>query len=110
MRRTLRAGQTPRGADPDAAITRRVGWRLAALTVGLIAALLLVLGVAVYATMQSVLLQSLKQTVVQRAAGFPQSAQHAGPPGGGGRPPPGGSRPFHGPVRSAIGDVRFTVA
>ena len=84
--------QARRGTDPDAATTRRVGWRLAALTVGLIAALLLVLGVAAYGTMQRVLLQSLQDTVVQRTEVFLQS--HSGPQGG----PPGG--PPCGPPRS----------
>src|SRR5438874_12784422 len=103
MRRTLRAGQKPRGADPDAAIARRVGWRLAALTVGLIAALLLVLGVAVYATVQSVLLHSLQDTVRQRRQVFLRfhSGRQGGPPG----PPQ-----FQGPGPYIIGDVRFTVA
>jgi signal transduction histidine kinase len=82
-----------------------VGWRLAALTVGLIAALLLVLSVAVYGTMQHVLLQSLHDTVWQRTTGFLQSGRHPGPPSGPGRPPP-----FRQPVRSAIGDVGFTIA
>jgi signal transduction histidine kinase len=97
--------QAHRGSDPDAAIARRVGWRLAALTVGLIAALLLVLGVAVYGTMQHVLLQSLKDTVWQRTTFFLQSGRLPGPPGGLGRPPP-----FRRPRRSAIGDVYFTIA
>jgi two-component system, OmpR family, sensor histidine kinase CiaH len=97
--------QARRGTDPDAAVARRVGWRLAALTVGLIAALLLVLGVAVYGTMQHVLLQSLQDTVWQRTTGFLQSGRLPGPPGGPGRPPP-----FRRPRRSAIGDVRFTIA
>ena len=103
----LSRGRAPagRGTDPDAAVARRVGWRLAALTVGLIAALLLVLGVAVYGTMQHVLLQSLQDTVWQRTTGFLQSGRLPGPPGGPGRPPP-----FRRPRRSAIGDVRFTIA
>jgi signal transduction histidine kinase len=107
----LSRGRAParRGADPDAAVARRVGWRLAALTVGLIAALLLVLGLAVYGTMQHVLLQSLQDTVQQRTTGFLalgiQSGRLPGPPGGPGRPPP-----FRRPRRSAIGDVRFTIA
>ncbi|HKO24022.1 MAG TPA: hypothetical protein VJY65_04700, partial [Chloroflexota bacterium] len=107
----LSQGRAPArgGTDPDAAVARRVGWRLAALTVGLIAALLLVLGVAVYGTMQHVLLQSLQDTVQQRTTGFLtlgiQSGRLPGPPGGPGRPPP-----FRRPRRSTIGDVRFTIA
>src|SRR5205823_13065949 len=79
--RTRGRGPLRGAADPDAAVARRVGWRLAALTVGLIAALLLVLGVAVYATMQTVLLSSLQQTVLQRTHVFLQShsGQHVGP-------------------------------
>jgi signal transduction histidine kinase len=103
----LSRGRAParRGTDPDAAVARRVGWRLAALTVSLIAALLLVLGIAVYATMQTVLLNSLKQTIVQRTTFFVQAGQHRGPPG-----PLGAPRPFQKPWPSMIGDVRFTVA
>ncbi|HKC75066.1 MAG TPA: hypothetical protein VKF37_12830, partial [Chloroflexota bacterium] len=99
-------GREPLGgaADPDAAVARRVGWRLAALTVGLIAALLLVLGVAAYGTMQRVLLQSLQDTVVQRTEVFLQS--HSGQQGG----PPGGPPPFQGRGSSIVGDVRFTIA
>ncbi|MDQ2830810.1 MAG: HAMP domain-containing histidine kinase, partial [Chloroflexota bacterium] len=48
---------------PDAAPLRRVGWRLAALTVGLLCALLLVLGLSIYITTQDVLLGSLQATV-----------------------------------------------
>ena len=97
-------------ADPDAAVARRVGWRLAALTVGLIAALLLVLGVAVYSTMQSALLSSLHQTVQERTDVFLR--QHSGQHGGGPPGPPGGPPPFQGqgPGPYIIGDVRFTVA
>ena len=60
MKRMLERERSRARPDPDAATARRVGWRLAALTVGLIVALLLVLGVAVYATMDSVLLNSLR--------------------------------------------------
>jgi signal transduction histidine kinase len=54
---------TGRTADPDAVALSRVGWRLAGLTVGLIAFLLLVLGGAVFATMQNFLWQSLQTNV-----------------------------------------------
>jgi len=70
--------RTARGAttgDPDAAPLRRVGWRLAALTVGLLCALLLVLGLSIYITTQNVLLGSLKTTV----AGHATAALAAGP-------------------------------
>lgn len=49
--------------DPDAAPLRRVGWRLAALTVGLLCALLLVLGLTIYLSTQNVLLGSLQATI-----------------------------------------------
>jgi signal transduction histidine kinase len=54
---------TGRTADPDVAALSRVGWRLAGLTVGLIAFLLLVLGGAVFATMQDFLWKSLQTDV-----------------------------------------------
>lgn len=108
-------------ADPDAATVRRVGWRLAALTVGLIAALVLVLGVTVYGTMQSILQNSLRQTVLLRAKGFLYSPLHFGSPGGsqppsGSQPPggsggqPGGSGPFQKPPPYINGDVRIVIA
>jgi len=68
------ARRAPTG-DPDAAPLRRVGWRLAALTVGLLCALLLVLGLAIYLTTQNVLLKSLQNTV----AGHATAALAAGP-------------------------------
>ncbi len=60
--RARAARRAPTG-DPDAAPLRRVGWRLAALTVGLLCALLLVLGLSIYITTQNVLLDSLKSTI-----------------------------------------------
>jgi signal transduction histidine kinase len=105
MIRTRERGLARGATDPDAAVARRVGWRLAALTVGLITALLLVLGVAVYGTMQSVLLHSLQDTVRQRTGVFLQF--HSGRQGG---PSPGGTPPFQGSGPYIIGDVRFTVA
>ena len=106
MIRALAPGRGAGGsaADPDAAVARRVGWRLAALTVGLIAALLLVLGVAVYATMQTVLMNSLQATVLHRTASFVQSQQPTG-----GRGPLGGPRPLQGQGPAYIGDVYFTI-
>lgn len=103
--------------DPDAATTRRVGWRLAALTVGLIVALLVVLGATVYTTMDNVLLQSLRATVVQRTATFMPSMQGQGFHQGPGSQQPGpGPQQSHGPaprqrhVPSSIGEVRFVTA
>jgi signal transduction histidine kinase len=54
-------------ADPDAASMRRVGWRLAGLTVGLLMVLLLALGAVVYGTTRYMLMQSLQSTLVSRA-------------------------------------------
>lgn len=78
-----------RTADPDAATLSRVGWRLAGLTVGLIALLLLALGTAVYATMQGFLMDGLRQAV-QHSTDMVMSR--------GGHPPP------------FVGDVRFVLA
>ncbi|GAC1436659.1 MAG: hypothetical protein NVSMB65_10700 [Chloroflexota bacterium] len=49
--------------DPDAATLRRVGWRLAALTVALLCVLLLALGTGIYVITQQALFQSLQTTL-----------------------------------------------
>jgi len=54
--------------DPDAAALGRVGLRLAALTVGLLAALLLVSSTVIYLTVQNTQLASLKATLERHAA------------------------------------------
>jgi signal transduction histidine kinase len=114
----LFAGRT-RANDPDAAALRRVGWRLAALTVGLLCALLLVLGLSIYITTQNVLLQSLQNTVAGHAA-VALAAAPAGPGPGPGHngspygdpdhpnnaPPP--SRPPGNFGRQDVGDGVFT--
>jgi len=110
--RGLFAGRAHVG-DVDAAITRRVGWRLAALTVGLLCALLLVLGLTIYLSTQNVLLGSLEQTVQGHANGFIEKATAPGPgPGRGGDGGPGGSRPPARPPDGAgrrdFGDGVFT--
>ena len=109
-------------ADPDAAAVRRVGWRLAALTVGLIALLVLILGGAVYGTMQSALSHSLQQTILQRTQGFLNMPLHVGAPGrpngpgGSGGPggpphgPGGGPGPYQKPPPYINGDVRIVIA
>ncbi len=89
---SLWRGPTGRAADSDAAL-RRVGWRLAALTISLITVLLLVLGGAVYITTDTVMRQSLQTTILQRTA---EMRSH--PPG------PDGHIPSH------IGDVHFVFA
>jgi len=100
--------------DPDAATTRRVGWRLAALTVGLLCALLLVLGLTIYLSTQNVLLDSLKHTIQGHATASIVTAPSPGPePGGdGGRGVPGGFQPpAHPPDglgRKDFGDGVFT--
>jgi len=76
-----------RAGDPDAAPLRRVGWRLAALTVGLLCALLLVLGLSIYLSTQQVLLDSLKHTVRGHADPLIVTAASLGP-GLGPRPGP----------------------
>ncbi len=101
------------GGDPDAAIARRVGWRLAALTVGLLCALLLVLGLTIYFSTRNVLLDSLRRTVQGHAQGFIVAATAPGPsPGrdGGSNSfqrsrPPG---PPDGAHRGDFGDGVFT--
>jgi len=57
--------------DPDAASVRKVGWRLAALTVALVSVLLLASGLAVYFTTQQALYDSLKNTLQNRALNEP---------------------------------------
>src|SRR5579871_1782689 len=57
-------------SDPAAAALRRVGWRLAALSVGLLCVLLIALGSIIYLTTQEVLLQSLEATVQNRTDEF----------------------------------------
>jgi len=89
---SLWRGHTGQAADSDAA-QRRVGWRLAALTISLITVLLLVLGGAVYITTDNVMRQSLQTTILQRTA---EMRSH--PPG------PDGHIPSH------IGDVHFVFA
>ena len=54
-------------ADPDAASLRKVGWRLAGLTVGLLMVLLLAMGAVVYGTTRYMLMQSLESTLRNRA-------------------------------------------
>jgi len=117
----LVAGRLHAG-DPDAAPLRRVGWRLAALTVGLLCALLLVLGLTIYLRTQNVLLGSLEHTIQGHATGFIETAKAPGPgprPGGdggsggpGGPGGPGGShppaRPPEGFGRRDFGDGVFT--
>ena len=60
-------GQRTLAVDPDAAALRGVRWRLAALTLGLVCALLVALGTIVYATTQHVLMDSLRTSVRERA-------------------------------------------
>jgi signal transduction histidine kinase len=57
-----------RGTQPDAPLIRRTGWQLAALTVGLLSVLLLLLGGAVYLTTQQLLEGTLRHTLQARAA------------------------------------------
>lgn len=59
------------GRDPDARFLRRVRWQLAALVVGLLCALLLALGGAVYITTQQLLRGSLEHTLKSRAQNPP---------------------------------------
>ncbi len=61
------AGARAHGMDLDAAPLRRVGRRLAALTVGLLCALLLALGLTIYFSTRTVLLGSLQDIVKARA-------------------------------------------
>jgi signal transduction histidine kinase len=56
-----------RAADPDAAPLRRVRWRLAAITVGLLTALLVALSGAIYVATEHVLMDSLHATLRARA-------------------------------------------
>src|SRR5579871_5406847 len=63
--RRRRPGRT--GGDPDWRFLRRVRWQLAALLVGLLFALLMVLGGAVYLTTQQLLRGSLEQTLKSHA-------------------------------------------
>ena len=60
-------GQRNLAVDPDAAAVRGVRWRLAALTLGLVCALLVALGTIVYATTQHVLMDSLRTSLRERA-------------------------------------------
>ncbi len=140
---TRRPGRRPLGrrlfaarahaGDPDAAPLRRVGWRLAALTVGLLCALLLVLGLSIYLATQQVLLDSLKHTVSKHVDPLIVTAASPGPgPGprsvrdgglglGGARPPArlpvldrSGRRDFAGRdfgdgVFTTVADGRLTV-
>ncbi|MDQ2830346.1 MAG: HAMP domain-containing histidine kinase, partial [Chloroflexota bacterium] len=104
--------------DPDAAALRRVGWRLAALTVGLLCTLLLVLGLAIYLSTQNVLLGSLQATVKGHAtaalATAPPSANdlgHGGGPYGGSHHPNDSQPPPPPPDRfgpRSFGDGVFT--
>ncbi len=113
-----------RAGDPDAAPLRRVGWRLAALTVGLLCALLLVLGLAIYLSTQQVLLDSLKHTVSRHADSLIVMDASPGPgprpfrDGGlGGARPPGrlpmpdraGRRDFGDGVFTTVADGRLGV-
>ena len=68
-----------RAGDPDAVPLRRVGWRLAALTVGLLCALLIVLGLSIYLSTQQVLLDSLQHTVRGHADPLLVTAVSPGP-------------------------------
>ncbi len=113
--RTARRGPT---SDPDAAPLRRVGWRLAALTVGLLCALLLVLGLSIYLTTQNVLLGSLEGTIKGHAlaalATTPSSTSgpgHDGGPYGDSNHPNGSQPPPSAPDRfgpRSFGDGVFT--
>ncbi len=113
-----------RAGDPDAAPLRRVGWRLAALTVGLLCALLIVLGLAIYLATQQVLLDSLKHTVRGHAdpllvtAVSPGLGPRSGRDGGlGGARPPlrlpvidrSGRRDFGDGVFTTVADGRLAV-
>jgi len=59
-------GSRPR-ADPAAATLRKVGWRLALLTVGLLCLLVVALGAVVYEVTRQSQLQSLENTLKSRA-------------------------------------------
>ena len=61
-----------RRAEPDAATLRRVGWRLALLTVVLLSLLLLALGGVVYAITQQNQMQSLQATLRDNAQHTPR--------------------------------------
>ena len=69
-------GQRTLAVDPDAAALRGVRWRLAALTLGLVCALLVALGTIVYATTQHVLMDSLRTSLRQRAEGVANRLAH----------------------------------
>ncbi|MDB5057838.1 MAG: histidine kinase [Chloroflexi bacterium] len=78
-------------SDPDAAPLRRVGLRLAALTVGLLFVLLLTSSVVVYITTRNALLQSLEATLQSHAKHPPHTVsllvQGLAPPTGNGTNP-----------------------
>src|SRR5437879_3079383 len=105
-------GAWEQGRAPDEAPLRRISWRLAALTVGLLCALLLVLGVTLYGTMQAAVLDTMHQTLQARVAENTVFARdqlmpraygpgaHGPGPGGPGPPPPG---PATGPAPNTAG-------
>ncbi len=107
------AGARTHGVDLDAAPLRRVGRRLAALTVGLLCALLLVLGLTIYRSTRTVLLGSLQGIVKARATDVlvvSPSPPAPGPsrPGDGDGPP---ARPPNSPAQRNVDDgVVTTVA
>jgi signal transduction histidine kinase len=91
--------------DPDAGTLRRVGLRLAALTVGLLFVLLLVSNVLVYITTQRSLLQSLENTLQSRARNVPRYVYQIasiGVPGPIGNPPNSGNQDSDGVFYTVI--------
>ena len=64
---TLRAGKQPGGGHVDERRIRHIGWRLAVVTGLTVSALLVVLGVAVYARAENALFQPLQNSVICRA-------------------------------------------
>ncbi len=100
-------GARPGGTDLDAAPLRRVGRRLAALTVGLLCALLLVLGLTIYLSTRTVLLGSLQGIVKARATASLVASPPPGPEPGPARPGDGDgspSRPPNSPAQRNVGD------
>jgi len=92
------------GVDLDEAPLRRVGRRLAALTVGLLCALLLALGLTIYLSTRTVLLGSLQGIV--KAGTTDVLVASPSPPGPGpSRPGDGDGPPARPPDRPAQGNV-----
>ncbi|HEV3310586.1 MAG TPA: hypothetical protein VG815_08725, partial [Chloroflexota bacterium] len=84
----------PAGDHLDDVRIRRIGWQLALVTGVMVSALLIILGLAVYASAQNALLQPVKKAIVDRARfEVGQRLSSRSQPGNSGRPPDQGQPP-----------------